>query len=81
MPMTAAQKRAKSKYNQKTYSQLNLKIKKDIYNRIDNYCNENEISKAKLITTAVIYCLDNSVKLDFSENSGADTPGAANTET
>lgn len=63
MPASKARIKANDKYNKKTYNQLNLKIKKDVYSEIDNYCTTNNISKAQLITNSVKYCIENDIDI------------------
>lgn len=63
MPQTEAQKRAKAKYNAKTYKQLKVNVKPDDYNIIDQYCKDHGISKAAFIVGACKYCIDNEIDL------------------
>ena len=55
MPMTEAQKRAKRKYINKTYSNLQVKLKKAEFFAIDEYCNLHNISKSRFIFWACNY--------------------------
>lgn len=63
MPQTEAQKRAKAKYNAKTYKQLKVNVKPLDYNIIDQYCNKHGISKAAFVVGACKYCIDNNIDL------------------
>ncbi len=43
---------ANRRYMEKTYKKLQVMIKPDEYDIIDNYCNKSDISKARLIVEA-----------------------------
>lgn len=43
----------KYKYNQKTYKAFNVQVKPDIFNRIDNYCKSQGISRAQFLLKAI----------------------------
>ena len=63
-----AQKKADKKYRYKkledgTKKQINATIDSSDYKMIDEYCKENEISKASLIVKAVKYCIENNIDL------------------
>jgi len=63
-----AQKKADKKYRQKklsdgTKKQINATLDTEIYNMFDNYCKDNEISKASFITNAIKYCIENNINL------------------
>ena len=63
-----AQKKADKKYRYKkledgTKKQINATIDSSDYKMIDEYCKENEISKASLIVKAVKYCIENNIEL------------------
>lgn len=69
MPRSEAQKRADKKYRQKklndgTKKQINATLDIDIYNMIDNYCKDNNISKAKLITNSIKYIIENNININ-----------------
>ena len=52
--------RANNKYSNAHYRALTVKIKPEHYQTIDNYCKDNNISKASLIIKAVTkYIEDN----------------------
>ena len=63
MPVSEAKKRANQKYSAKTYKRLSTNIKIADYDLIDNYCKNNNISKAKLIVAALKYCFENDINL------------------
>lgn len=63
-----AQKKADKKYRQKkltdgTKKQINATLDADVYNMIDDYCKNNDISKASLIVSAIKYCIENNIDL------------------
>ena len=60
---TEAQKRADKKYHEKTYKTFTVNAKKAEYEKIELYCNTNNMSKAGLLLKAAIYCIDNEIKL------------------
>ena len=66
LKMTAEERRkshtkASNKYNKANYKQLKVNIKPDIYNRIDNYCNNAGVSKAQLITAGCLYIINHNI--------------------
>lgn len=61
MAVTKAHIKASNKYNKENYKQLKTNIKPDDYKLIDNYCTENDISKAKLIINCIKYCIKNNI--------------------
>lgn len=56
---------ASNRYNKANYKQLKANVRPDIYNAVDNYCNNNNVSKAQLITAACLYIIENNI--DISE--------------
>ena len=60
---TEAQKRADKKYKEKTYKTLSVNAKISEYEKIEKYCNDNNISKNKLLLSATAYIIDNNIKL------------------
>ena len=60
---TDAQKRADKKYKEKTYKTFSVNAKFDEYAMIENYCNDNNISKNKFLLSAAAYIIDNNIKL------------------
>ncbi len=60
---TEARIRANNKYNAKTYKSFTINAKFDEYDKINNYCNSNDISKAQLLLKAAMYCIDNNIDL------------------
>ena len=67
MPQSEAQKRAKAKYNAKTYKQLKASLKFSDYDLVDNYCKSIGISKASFIVKAVKYCMQHDIDLSNTE--------------
>ena len=60
---TEAQKRADKKYKDKTYKTFTVNAKIADYEKIELYCNANNMSKAQLLLRAALYCIDNEIKL------------------
>ncbi|MCL2054619.1 MAG: hypothetical protein FWG90_09360 [Oscillospiraceae bacterium] len=71
MPISEAQKRAKIKYDSKTYKRFSANIKNADYELIDNYCKENNISKPKLLVNAFKYCVENNANLNLGVENNA----------
>lgn len=69
MPKSEAQKKADKKYRYKklkdgTKKQINATLNISDYDYIDNYCKNNNISKARLIVSACRYCIENNIDLN-----------------
>ena len=62
--LSDAQRRARVKYNAKTYKRFAADIRIADYELIDNYCKEHNISKPKLLVNAFKYCFENDVNLE-----------------
>ncbi len=62
--ISQAQIEASKRYHAKTYKRFSADIKIEDYNFIDEYCKNNNISKAKLCVNAIKYCIDNNIKLN-----------------
>ena len=60
---TEAQKRADKKYKDKTYKTFTVNAKIADYEKIELFCNTNNISKAQLLLRAAMYVIDNDIKL------------------
>ncbi|MBO5266064.1 MAG: hypothetical protein J6B08_02075 [Ruminiclostridium sp.] len=63
-----AQKNADKKYRYKKLSdgskkQINATLDISDYTMIDDFCKENDISKASLIVKAIKYCIENNIDL------------------
>ena len=58
---TEAQKRADKKYHEKTYKAFTVNAKISEYEKIEKYCNDNNISKAQLLLKAAMYIIDNNI--------------------
>ena len=50
-------------YNSKKYKQLKVEIKSENYSLIDNYCKNNNISKAQFIVKSCKYVIKNDIDL------------------
>lgn len=46
-------------YNKKMYKQLKFDVKPEFYEMFNNYCTDNNISKAELLRTAIMEYIDN----------------------
>ena len=55
--------KANNKYNAKTYKTFTVNAKIADYEKIELYCNNNNMSKAGLLLKAAMYCIDNKIKL------------------
>ena len=62
--VSAAQMAAVKKYKEGKYKKFSADIKIEDYNFIDEYCKNNDISKAKLCVSAIRYCIDNNIKFN-----------------
>lgn len=60
---TDAQKRADKKYKEKTYKTFTVNAKIAEYEKITEYCENNDISKAQLIIKSVMYIIDNNIDI------------------
>lgn len=65
---TESQKKADKKYRNKklsdgTKKQINATLDISDYNMIDEYCETNNVSKAKFLVATCKYCIDNNVDL------------------
>ncbi len=60
--------KANARYNKKTYKQLKANVKFADYDMIEDYCNNNNISKAKLIINSIKYCINNNINVFDDQN-------------
>lgn len=51
-------------YNKNNYKNINIRVKPEINEILENYCNDMNISKAKFVTNAVKYIIDNNITLN-----------------
>ena len=58
-----ARLRANAKYNAKTYKTFTVNAKISDYEIISEYCEQHDISKAKLLIEAAKYIIDNGIEL------------------
>lgn len=58
-----ARLRANKKYHAKTYKTFTVNARIADYNTINDYCNNNDISKAKLLINSAKYCIDNNIDI------------------
>ena len=67
MPRSDAQKKADAKYHAKTFKAFTVNAKISDYEIINDYCNNNDISKTKFLIAAAMYCIDNQITFDKPE--------------
>lgn len=51
--MGTAATRAKTRYNDKAYKQYAVRVKPDLFDRIDLYCKNNNLSKSQFLEMAI----------------------------
>lgn len=61
---SAARIKANAKYNAKTYKTFTVNAKIADYEKINNYCAINNISKAQLLLKSALYCIDNNIDIE-----------------
>lgn len=65
MPQTEAQKKAKAKYDAKTYKSIACKCKLTDYEKFQAYANDQNISSMNaLLYKCVKYCIENNIDLN-----------------
>ncbi len=67
MSVSKAHIKASNKYNKANYKQLKANIKPEDYKLIDDFCKDNNISKAAMIVNSVKYCIENNIDLANNE--------------
>lgn len=64
MPQTEAQKRAKQKYDAKTYKPITCKCKLSDYDKFQAYAQQQNISSMNsLISRSIMYCINNNINI------------------
>ena len=63
MSVSKAHVKASNKYNKENYKKIQANIKPADYQMIDDYCAENDISKAALIVNSIKYVINNNVDI------------------
>ncbi len=63
MAVSKAHIRASKKYNEKTYKTFTVNAKFDEYDKITDYCEKNNLSKAQMLLRAARYCIDHNIDL------------------
>lgn len=43
----------KARYNKKTYKQFNVQIRPELFEKIDNYCKDNNLSRSQFLKNAI----------------------------
>ena len=51
--MGATSTASKNKYNKKAYESFNVRIKPELFERIDNYCSSNGLSRSQFLLKAI----------------------------
>ena len=51
--MGATSTASKNKYNKKAYENFNVRLKPELFNRIDEYCKENNISRSQFLQKSI----------------------------
>lgn len=67
MPMTEAQRKAKRKYDQKTYTTIACKCKISEADKLKEYAKNNGMSTSMLLYKSVKYIIDNNINLSDPE--------------
>ena len=55
-------------YNKNHYKNINIRIKPEVNENLEKYCTDFGISKAKFITNAIKYIIDNSIDISWYIN-------------
>ena len=55
-------------YNKNHYKNINIRIKPEVNENLEKYCTDFGISKAKFITNAIKYIIDNSIDVSWYIN-------------
>jgi hypothetical protein len=63
LAVTKAHINASKKYNAKTYKAFTVNAKIAEYEKISEYCEKNDVSKAQLLLRSALYCIDNDIDL------------------
>ena len=63
MAMTKAHIKATAKYNKENYKTFTVNAKIADYEKIELFCNANNISKAQLLLRSAMYIIDNDIEL------------------
>jgi len=52
-----------NEYNKNHYKNINIRIKPEVNEMLENYCNDYNISKAQFITNVVKYIVNNNIDI------------------
>ena len=63
MSMSKAHIKATAKYNKDNYKTFTVNAKIADYEKIELFCNTNNISKAQLLLKAAMYVIDNDISI------------------
>ena len=74
MPLSEARKRAKAKYDAKTYEQFNVRLKKGERSKLLDYANEHNISLNSFATSCISYCIENNIDVSTAKPLGEVLP-------
>ncbi len=64
---TDAQRKARNKYEKKTYKQLNLKLRKTQMDILNGYCKEYGVEKYPFVITAIAEKMERDTGKSFDE--------------
>ena len=67
MPQTEAQKRAKAKYDAKTYDTIATKAKKDDIEKCKQYAEKIMLTPSKFALQAMLYCIEHEIRFDVAD--------------
>ena len=67
MSVSKAHMKASNKYNKANYKQLKANIKPEDYELIDDFCKDNDMSKAQFIIKSCKYIIENNIDLKSEE--------------
>lgn len=67
MGQTEAQKRAKAKYDAKTYDIIATKAKKGEIEKCKEYAQKLEITPSKFALNAMLYCIKNNITFESED--------------
>lgn len=70
MPQTDAQRKAKAKYDAKTYKSIACKCKLSDYDKFQTYAEQQNITSMNaLLYNCVMYCIKNNIDLNLKPRS------------
>ena len=70
MPASEAQKRAKAKYNAKTYERLGIDVKKGERDKLKQYAELKNTSLNNFVCSCVSHCIENEIDVSNAKPLG-----------